>query len=141
VKGLRSHPRASQRRIYALSCIRTSENPPSEIVRKALEQPWRILQTAVKALLEPFRPPHNVRIRLLSLARTPFSTVSLGNWVNRLIRSGSKVHVLTPGRVRFDKYPEKFILNSSLSYRVRTENRDGGYAYRSASLVAQALRQ
>src|SRR5215207_2266099 len=29
VKGLRRHPRGSQRGIYALSCIRTSENSPS----------------------------------------------------------------------------------------------------------------
>ena len=34
------------------------------------------LQTTVKALLDPFRPPHNVRIRLRSLPRTPFRTVS-----------------------------------------------------------------
>jgi hypothetical protein len=31
----------------------------------------------VKALFDAFRPPHNVRIHLRSLVRTPFRTVSL----------------------------------------------------------------
>ena len=38
--------------------------------------PGVALQTTVKALLDPFRPPHNVRIRFRSLPRTPFRTVS-----------------------------------------------------------------
>src|SRR5215203_1729448 len=37
VKGLRSHPRASGRGIYAQSCKRTSENSPSETVWKIAE--------------------------------------------------------------------------------------------------------
>jgi len=45
----------------------------------------------------------------------------LGNWVNRLIGSGSNAPLLTPRPVRFDKYFEKFIGNSSLSYKVSTE--------------------
>ena len=35
------------------------------------------LQTASKAFLDPFRHPHNVRIRLRRLARIPFRTVTL----------------------------------------------------------------
>src|SRR5215210_7610803 len=34
------------------------------------------LRSAVKALFDAFRPPHNVRIHLRSLVRTPFRTVS-----------------------------------------------------------------
>ena len=52
-----------------------------ETVRKALEAPPGVaLQTTVKALLDPFRPPHNVRIRFRSLPRTPFRTVSEGEF-------------------------------------------------------------
>jgi hypothetical protein len=40
--------------------------------------PGVALQTTAKALLDPFRPPHNVRIRFRSLPRTPFRTVSEG---------------------------------------------------------------
>jgi hypothetical protein len=38
------------------------------------------LRSAVKALFDAFRPPHNVRIHLRSLVRTPFRTVSEGEF-------------------------------------------------------------
>jgi hypothetical protein len=46
--------------------------------------PGVALQTTAKALLDPFRPPHNVRIRFRSLPRTPFRTVSPRTRVNSL---------------------------------------------------------
>src|SRR5215207_4722956 len=38
------------------------------------------LQIAEKALFDPFRPPHDVRIHLRSVAQTPFRTVSEGEF-------------------------------------------------------------
>ena len=51
-----------------------------ECVERLSEKSWKhpsvALQTTVKALLDPFRPPHKIRIRLRSPPRTPFRTVS-----------------------------------------------------------------
>src|SRR5215212_10512771 len=56
---------------------RTTFHTVSErLSEKSWKHPSVALQTTVKALLDPFRPPHKVRIRLRSPPRTPFRTVS-----------------------------------------------------------------
>src|SRR5215212_667370 len=50
--------------------------PLPRLSEKSWKHPSVALQTTVKALLDPFRPPHKVRIRLRSPPRTPFRTVS-----------------------------------------------------------------
>jgi hypothetical protein len=69
VKGLRSHPRASKREIYARSCIRTSENSPStHFVEEGKEKgrscyapapPWLLFRIGQ----EPYGPSTGVRLR------------------------------------------------------------------------------
>src|SRR5215213_169679 len=54
--------------------------PLPRLSEKSWKHPSVALQTTVKALLDPFRPPHKVRIRLRSPPRTPFRTVSEGEF-------------------------------------------------------------
>src|SRR5215207_5023126 len=54
------------------------------------------LQIAEKALFDPFRPPHDVRIHLRSVAQTPFRTVSPRISVNSGQRSRAGASDLPP---------------------------------------------
>src|SRR5215212_3561866 len=62
--------------------------PLPRLSEKSWKHPSVALQTTVKALLDPFRPPHKVRIRLRSPPRTPFRTVSPRTSVNKGRRRG-----------------------------------------------------
>src|SRR5829696_5652475 len=54
------------------------------------------LQIAKKALVDPFRPPHDVRIHLRSVAQTPFRTVSPRTKVNNRHRRVESPPCRTP---------------------------------------------
>jgi hypothetical protein len=61
---------------------------------KPWKHPWRSPTGRREGSLEPFRPPHNVQIRLQSLPRTPFRTVSEGEFSEVEVAKGRlRVHL------------------------------------------------